>query len=125
MKAKYVYLFLTGFTVYPIIEILFRGRTHYSMAVAGGVCVCLIDKICNGIMSKSGIIKKCIYGGIIITAVEFIFGIIFNMILKMNVWNYSKMPMNIFGQICVPFTLVWAILSLPIMYFGKLFKTKD
>lgn len=121
MKRKYTCLFLTGFTVYPIIEIIFRGRTHYSMAIAGGVCVCLIDKICNEALAEKGIIRKCLCGGIIITAVEFIFGVVFNIILKMNVWNYSKLPLNILGQICLPFTLVWSVLSLPVIYVGKLF----
>ena len=32
------FLFLTGFTLYPIVEILWRGYSHISMAFAGGVC---------------------------------------------------------------------------------------
>jgi uncharacterized membrane protein len=43
-----------------------------------------------------------------VTAVEFVFGILFNLILKMNVWDYSNMPLNILGQICPLFTLMWA-----------------
>ena len=125
MRRKYIYLFVLGFTVYPIIEILFRGRTHYSMAAAGGICVCLIDKICNGYLRRQNIFKKCICAGFIITAVEFVFGVIFNIILKMNVWNYSKMPFNVLGQICLPFTLIWAVLSLPIIYLPKILKFKD
>ena len=34
---KYLILFLTGAMVYGIIEILWRGRTHWTMAVLGGI----------------------------------------------------------------------------------------
>ena len=58
---------------------------------------------------------QSILGAIIITIFEFIVGVIVNIILKWNVWNYSTLPLNIMGHICLPFTLIWIILSAAII----------
>lgn len=46
-----------------------------------------------------------------ITVTEFISGLILNVWLGMNMWDYSNMPGNILGQICPQFTLLWFFLS--------------
>ena len=72
---------------------------------------------------KTGIFIKGLIGSTFITAVEFVFGVIFNIILKKNVWDYSKMPMNIIGQICMPYSCLWVLLSLVCIPFaGKVKK---
>lgn len=48
---------------------------------------------------------KCLVGMLIITGVELLFGLIFNIILKEHVWDYSGVPLNFLGQVCVPFSL--------------------
>ncbi len=62
---------------------------------------------------------KCIIGMIIITAIELIFGVWFNIILKEKVWDYSNVPLNFLGQICLPFSVLWFGLS------GVVFKVLD
>lgn len=64
--------------------------------------------------NSTEIIKKCICGSIVITASEFISGIIFNKIFKLDVWDYSKNKLNIAGQICPLFSFFWCILCLPV-----------
>lgn len=46
-------------------------------------------------------------GAGIITGVELVFGLVFNRALGMGVWDYSRVPLNLWGQICLPFTLIW------------------
>ena len=58
-------------------------------------------------MKKAHLLKKCLLGAIIITAVEFIFGLIFNLTLNMNVCNYENVPFNLLGQICLPYSILW------------------
>ena len=58
-------------------------------------------------MKKAHLFKKCLLGAAIITAVEFVFGIIFNLYLNMNVWDYKGVPLNILGQICLPYSILW------------------
>ena len=106
---KDICLFCTGGTIYPLLEIASRGRTDFSMALAGGVCLCLIDRIC------------CLAGSGIITTVEFCTGLIVNILLKMDVWDYSALPVNIMGQICLRFSVIWCFLTIPAMGVCTLF----
>ena len=59
-------------------------------------------------LKESNMLTKAVVCAIGVTAIEFIFGIIFNLWLKMDVWNYSDIPFNILGQICPIFTVLWA-----------------
>ena len=118
---KNLALFLTGGTIYPALEIICRGRTDFSMALAGGTCLCLIDLVCNHKLQAKPLSVKCFAGSSIITAVEFGTGVIVNMVLKLNVWDYSQMPMNILGQICMPFSILWYAATLPAMLLCNCF----
>ena len=31
--------------------------------------------------------------------------------LGLNIWDYSNMPLNLWGQICLPFSCLWFFLS--------------
>ena len=114
---RYSFLFLLGGGIYVLIELLYRSRSHFSMFLAGGLSVVLIRIICGRI---KGFFLRCLAGGIIITAVELVFGIIFNLLLGMEVWDYSHLPFNILGQVCPYFTLAWAALSIPALWLGNL-----
>ncbi len=54
--------------------------------------------------------QKCFWGAVIITGTEFIFGMFFNRKFNMAVWDYSALPLNILGQICLPFSALWFLL---------------
>ncbi len=103
-------IFLVGAIGYALIEILWRGRTHWSMLLAGGASFLGLSKI-SAAMQKSSLFKKALIGCALITTVEYILGIIFNVILKRKVWDYSKMPLNVGGQICALYSFFWLILS--------------
>jgi len=103
--------FLFGGVGYGIIELIWRGRTHWSMLVAGGICFVLFSKIAARFKEFS-VISKAALCAVVVTAVELVFGIIFNMILKMNVWDYSHVPLNFLGQICPLYTVIWGILGM-------------
>lgn len=111
MKDFFNYLFvaLLGGFGYCLIEIIYRGRTHYSMFFAGAIVLSTFYFIAKN--TDIPFYLKCIIGMIIITAIELIFGIWFNIILGEKVWDYSNMPLNFLGQICVPFSAIWLVLS--------------
>ena len=99
--------FLTGAVGYPMLEILWRRRTHPSMALAGGLSMMLLHRLSK--KDKPGMLLKSMMGGAGITAIEYAVGLIWNR--KHQVWDYRRMPMNIKGQVCLPFSLVWCGLS--------------
>ena len=97
-------IFAIGAIGYGLIELMWRGRTHPSMLFAGGVSFLGLSKI-------SHFMKKAFVGCALITAIEYVFGIFFNVILKRKVWDYSKMKFNLGGQICALYSFFWLILS--------------
>ena len=113
-----VIIFGIGAFLYGLIEILWRGYTHWSMLVAGGICFVSFSGIAH-CMKKKPLLYKCVLGSISVTAVEFVFGLIFNLILKKNIWDYSKMPFNLGGQVCLLYTVLWGFLSIIAIPFAE------
>lgn len=113
MKAlcKNLFLFAVGGVLYYIIEILWRGHSHYSMFFVGGLCFVLIGKINEYIPWDIPIYLQSILGAVIITSVEFISGCILNIWLGLDVWDYSNIPFNLLGQICLPFSILWVFVA--------------
>lgn len=109
----YLFIFWLGGTVYQTLELLWRGRTHWSMFLAGGLCAVLLELLCNGVFFAFPLLFKCLLGAAIITAVEFCFGCVFNLRLGMGVWDYSAFPCHVLGQVCLYFSALWCVLSLP------------
>lgn len=108
---------LFGGFAYGLIEVLFRGYTHPSMVLAGGICFTSLYYI-NLKMKSRSLILRGLIGSAVITSVEFIFGVIFNLILNLGVWDYSHRPFNILGQICPLFSFVWFVFSVPLIYIS-------
>ena len=42
---EYFLLFIIGGSIYYMIEIIYRGHSHYSMFILGGICLILIGII--------------------------------------------------------------------------------
>jgi uncharacterized membrane protein len=108
---KYIILFIIGGIGYGIIEILFRGYTHWSMIITGGTAF-LSLYIINNTLTDTSIFIKALFGMIVITALEFTVGIIVNKIFQLQVWDYTNMPGNIMGQITFQFSACWYGLSI-------------
>ena len=100
-----------GGLMYVLIELAFRGRSHWTMFLVGGLCFWLIGLINEVLLWEMPFWKQCIIGAVIVTVVEFLAGCIINLLLGWDVWDYSSMPFNILGQICLPFSLLWILLS--------------
>ncbi|MDD6174346.1 MAG: hypothetical protein PUC59_01090 [Firmicutes bacterium] len=105
--------FLFGAGSYACLELIARGRTYFSMFLAGGTGFLLIQRVCNGLLGRAGALLRCAAGSAVITGVELVFGLLFNR--RHNVWDYSGRRGNFHGQICPLFSLLWALLTLPAM----------
>ena len=116
-------IFLIGGIGYGIIEIIFRGYTHWSMVVTGGICF-LLFYILNFILKTNSIFVRCLIAMFIITTLELIVGIIVNIVLKWNVWDYSNRFMNFMGQICVLYSSIWFSMGIPMTYISNYIKSR-
>ena len=108
---KHAVLALCGGCVYFLIEMAWRGHSHWTMAVLGGVCFVLIGEINEFIPWNMPLVLQGAIGSGIVTLLELVSGIILNLWLGLGIWDYSNMPFNFLGQICLPFSLLWVALS--------------
>lgn len=109
---KYLVLFITNGSIYVNLEIFFRGYSHISMFILAGVCGIVIGGLNNWYTWDMPVIKQMLISGFIITCFEYTTGYIVNIKLGLNVWDYSNLPFNINGQICLYFSILWVFISL-------------
>lgn len=102
-------LFYTGGATYLSLELLYRGRSHGSMFLAGGVCFLLIGHL-NRVRPRLPLPLRALVGAGIVTMVELGAGMAVNR--SYQVWDYRDQPGNFMGQICPVFSAVWIPLSL-------------
>lgn len=111
MFLKNYILFIIGFFSYSAIEVGYRGYTFFLSGVMGGIAVIIIDKFNDYISWDLDFVLQCMLGSIVITLLEFIFGILDCHIFHLNMWDYSMLPFNYKGIICLPFFIIWIFLS--------------
>lgn len=119
---KYFGLFSFGGLVYGILEIAWKGSTHISMFIAGGICFLLIDLIDEARLFAGSVILQAPLGAVCITAVELVSGVVVNRLMNLGVWDYSGLPLNLWGQICLPFSAIWLALSIPAILVSRLLR---
>ena len=115
---KYLLIFLFGGLLYNLLEIIWRGFSHISMTLAGGLSVLFIYLL-NEFFPDVNIFLKSLISALFITAVEFVSGYIVNIKMGLGVWNYSSLPFNLLGQISLPFSVIWFFLSIPANFICK------
>lgn len=108
-------LFSIGGGIYISIEVIYRflmdrPPTHWAMYVLGGLAFLLIGALNEHIAWDIPFWVQDLVGTAITLLLEFIFGCVLNLLLGLSVWDYSNLPFNILGQICLPFALIWTVL---------------
>ena len=91
---------------YTALELLWRGWTHGSMFLAGGICFLLLGAAAPCLKGKPWIVRA-VAGACLITGVELLFGLVVNRMLGLRVWDYSGLPGSLMGQICLPYFFLW------------------
>ena len=109
--AKLLILALIGGTIYAIIELIWRGYTHPSMFILSGLCFIFIGLINELFPWELGIVWQALIGGVLVTCLEFVTGVVVNIWLGLEIWDYSNLPFNFMGQVCLSFSIAWVFLS--------------
>ena len=99
------------FTLEGIWRIPKGGYANIAMLPVGGLCGLCVGTI-NQIPKfyNMKIIYQSIIGAVITTIIEFISGLFLNCYLQLGIWDYSNLPVNILGQVCLPFSLIWFVI---------------
>ncbi len=117
-----LFVFFIGAAGYGLLEILWRGYTHWTMLICGGICFFLIYHIFD-ILGNTPIFIKAAAGSLAITFIELVAGLIVNVKLGLHVWDYSDMPYNILGQVCLGYSFLWLAVCIPLVFFCKWLKS--
>ena len=96
---------------YVLLEYLWRGRSHPTMFLLGGLCFVLLGLLNEGLRPNLPLGLQSLMGAVVVTALELACGLIVNVALGWDVWDYSDLPLNFLGQISLPFFLLWIPLS--------------
>ena len=62
-------------------------------------------------------VLMAVVGGGVASAAELLMGVFYDRVLGVAFWDYSHLPLNLGGKVCLPFTLVWGVLALGLIYF--------
>ena len=112
-SVEYGIIFVIGALGYAIVELLWRGHTHWTMMLTGGACLTLIYKTERRYFAAPRW-KRCLVGAQLITLFELAVGFLVNILLGWAVWDYSDQPLNLFGQVCALYFALWFLLCLPV-----------
>jgi len=105
-------LFCFGGFVYYLIEVIYRGHSHWSMYILGGLCFLVMGSVNKVLPWSMGLIQQVLIAALATTVMEFIAGLILNVWWRWGIWDYSNTPFNLLGQVCLYFYFIWCALSL-------------
>lgn len=109
---KYLFLLDVGGLLYILIELIWRGRSHWTMFLLGGICFIYLGLINEVLPWSMPLWQQILIGAIGITILEFVTGCIVNLWLGWGVWDYSGLPGNLLGQICPQYFVLWLPVAL-------------
>ena len=111
-------LFYLGGLIYMGLEVFFRGWSHGSMFLAGGVCFLLLGKL-QYTEPRLPLLPRALMGSVVITSIELLTGLLVNRTYQ--IWDYRESFLNFHGQICFLFSLLWIPVSLAAFFLYDLF----
>lgn len=106
---------LCGGLLYGLIELLWRGYTHWSMLLLAAALCIPLDLGNERIPWRWPLWLQAAAGGLIITAGELAAGLILNVWLGLDIWDYSGLWGSLWGQICPQYTALWCLLAGPVI----------
>ena len=102
-------LFYFGGGSYMALEFLWRGRSHGSMFLLGGLCFLLIGQL-GKLLKNIPLAVQLLLFAAMITFLELLTGLLVNG--NYSVWDYRRAAYQYRGQICLEFSLLWIPVSL-------------
>ena len=112
MIKKHLILGTIGGLIYVLLELIWRGYSHWTMFLLGGTCFILLGLINEILDWDTPLTLQMLIGCTVITVLEFITGCVVNLWLGWNVWDYSYLKFNILGQISLFSSIGWYFISL-------------
>lgn len=104
-----ILIFLIGAVGYCALELAWRDVTHWSMAIAGGICFSFLY-YSNLFWQDWYFWQRCFAQCLFITLLEYVVGCIVNLQFGWQVWDYSNSRLHMQGQISLHSSAAWFLL---------------
>lgn len=111
-------LWVWGGTVYFLLEVGFKTltshpeRISWTMLVLAILLTIPVERCGSELPWECPLWVQALACASLVTAVELVAGLLLNIVLGLNVWDYSNIPFNLFGQICPQYAAIWWVLCL-------------
>ena len=111
-------LWTWGGAAYFLLEVAYKTATghpehiSWTMLVLAMVLCIPIERCGEQFPWEVPILLQALFCALLVTLAELAAGLALNVALGMNVWDYSHIPGNLWGQICPQFFGVWWLLCL-------------
>lgn len=111
-----VLLWTWGAAMYFMLEVIYKtaignsDRISWTMMVLAFILCIPIERCGYEMEWETPLLVQASVCAALVTVVEFLSGLLLNVHLGLNVWDYSDIPFNICGQICPQFSCVWFVL---------------
>jgi len=111
LVLKHLFLFFVMGMIYFTLEGFWNGKANIIMLPVGGICG-LLTGLLNEFPKFFNLKmwQQTLLGTFIVTLIEFISGVILNIYLGLNLWNYSSMWGNLYGQITPQYMFLWSVI---------------
>ena len=115
--GRHVPRWLIGGLLYGLLEIIYRGHTHWTMVLLAAVLCIPLDTANERMPWHFPLVLQGLLGGLTITAEELLAGLVLNIWLGLDIWDYSGFWGNLWGQVCPRFAALWCVLAVPAIIF--------
>lgn len=111
-------LWFWGGTVYFLIEVAYKtatgspDRISWTMLVLAIFLCAPVERAGAELPWECPLWLQAEVCAALVTAAEMVAGLILNIWLKLGIWDYSGIPFNLWGQVCLPFSFAWWVLCL-------------
>lgn len=109
-------LWTWGGTVYFLLEVAYKTATghqeriSWTMLVLAVVLCVPVERAGYQLPWECPLWLQALACASLVTITEFFAGCVLNLWLGLDIWDYSALPLHLYGQVCLPFSLAWWVL---------------
>lgn len=106
-------LWTWGGTVYFLLEVAYKTitghpeRISWTMLVLAVLLTMPVERCGAELPWECPLWLQALTCAALVTVTEFAAGVVLNLWLCLDVWDYSDLPFNLLGQICPQYAIVW------------------
>lgn len=114
-KILSMLLWVWGGTIYFILEVIWKvfttpERISWTMLVIAIILSIPLERCGAELPWEMPLALQSLICTCVVTVTELAAGIVLNILLKLDIWDYSALWGNFMGQICPLYTVIWYVL---------------